>query len=100
MGYSTNVYKKAADKLTQRRITAQREADERRKEIFRRLPRAEELEKGIASSGIKAARAVIGGLSSSTLVTLVFIPIVYMVFSGGLKELKQIKAMEKAQKQK
>jgi HAE1 family hydrophobic/amphiphilic exporter-1 len=46
------------------------------------------------------ARAVIGGLSSSTLVTLVFIPIVYMVFSGGLKELKQIKAMEKAQKQK
>ncbi|MEF2883911.1 MAG: ATP-binding protein [Ruminococcus sp.] len=61
MGYSTNVYKKAADKLTQRRITAQREADERRKEIFRRLPRAGELEKGIASSGIKAARAVIGG---------------------------------------
>ena len=46
------------------------------------------------------ARAVIGGLSSSTLVTLVFIPIVYMVLSGGLKELKQIKAMEKAQKQK
>ena len=46
------------------------------------------------------ARAVIGGLSSSTLVTLVFIPIVYMVFSGGLKELKQIKVMEKAQKQK
>ena len=45
MGYSTNVYKKAADKLTQRRITAQREADERRKEIFRHLPRAEELEK-------------------------------------------------------
>ena len=46
------------------------------------------------------ARAVIGGLSSSTLVTLIFIPIVYMVFSGGLKELKEIKAMEKAQKQK
>ena len=61
MGYSTNVYKKAADKLTQRRITAQREVDERRKEIFRYLPRAEELEKGIASSGIKAARAVVSG---------------------------------------
>lgn len=39
------------------------------------------------------ARAVIGGLSSSTLVTLIFIPIVYMVLHrGGLRELKAVKA--------
>ena len=61
MGYSTNVYKKAADKLTQRRVTAEREAEARRIDIYRRLPRVEELEKGIALSGIKAARAVVGG---------------------------------------
>ena len=61
MGYSSNVYKKAADRLAQRKIRAEREADERRQEIYRLLPRAEELQKGITSSGIKAARAVIGG---------------------------------------
>ena len=39
------------------------------------------------------ARALIGGLSSSTLVTLIFIPIVYMVLHrGGLRELKAVKA--------
>ncbi len=41
------------------------------------------------------ARAVIGGLTSSTLVTLIFIPIVYMVMRGGLKDMKAARAKEK-----
>lgn len=35
------------------------------------------------------ARAVIGGLCSSTLVTLIFIPIVYMVLRHGLQDMRQ-----------
>ncbi|MFW6159455.1 MAG: efflux RND transporter permease subunit, partial [Planctomycetota bacterium] len=34
------------------------------------------------------ARAVIGGLISSTLITLVFVPVVYSVFEHGLRRLK------------
>jgi len=34
------------------------------------------------------ARAVIGGLLSSTLITLVIVPVVYSIFEGKLKEKK------------
>lgn len=61
MGYNSNVYKEAADRLFQKRLQAEKEADFRRDEIYEKLPRAKELEKGIASGGIRAARAVIGG---------------------------------------
>lgn len=61
MGYSSSVYKSAADRLFERRLKAEKEADRRRSEIFKKLPRTKELEMGISSCGIKAARAVIGG---------------------------------------
>ena len=61
MGYSIRIQKKAADKLAQRRLAAKRDSDYRRAEIFTKLPRAAELEKGIAASGIRAARAVVSG---------------------------------------
>ncbi|MBU5461719.1 ATP-binding protein [Lachnoclostridium sp. MSJ-17] len=61
MGYSVKIQKAAADRLSQRRLTAKRESDFRREEIFAKLPKAAELEKGIADSGIKAARAVVSG---------------------------------------
>lgn len=61
MGFSSEIYKKALDKLSERRMTAEREADERRRRIYERLPRVRELERGISSGGIRAARAVIGG---------------------------------------
>ena len=61
MGYSIRIQKKAADKLAQRRLAAKRDSDFRRAEIFAKLPRAAELEKGIAASGIRAARAVVSG---------------------------------------
>lgn len=61
MGYSSNVYKAAADRLAERRLNAEKAADRRRAEIYAQLPRTKELEKGIASGGINAARAVLGG---------------------------------------
>lgn len=61
MGYSSSVYKAAADRLAERRLNAEKAADRRRAEIYAELPRTKELEQGIASSGIRAARAVLGG---------------------------------------
>lgn len=61
MGYSSSVYKAAADKLFERRLKAEKEADRRKSEIFIKLPRTKELEKEISRCGIQAARAVIGG---------------------------------------
>ncbi len=61
MGYSSNVYKNAADRLFQRRLKAERDADRRREEIYKKLPQTKELERQISSSGVRAARAVIGG---------------------------------------
>lgn len=64
MGYSVQVNQKARDKMYQRRINAEKEADMRREEIYARLPRVRELEKEIASGGIRAVRAVLGGQSA------------------------------------
>ncbi|MGN1433597.1 MAG: ATP-binding protein [Ruminococcus sp.] len=61
MGYSSSVYKAAADKLFERRLKAEKEADRRKSEIFIKLPRTKELEKEISRCGIQAARAVISG---------------------------------------
>lgn len=61
MGYSSSVYKAAADRLFERRLKAEKEADRRKAEIYRKLPRTKELEKEISRCGIQAARAVIGG---------------------------------------
>ncbi len=61
MGYSSSVYKAAADRLFERRIKAEKDADRRRMAIYEKLPRTKELEKQISQCGIKAARAVIKG---------------------------------------
>lgn len=61
MGYSSSVYKAAADRLFERRLKAEKEADRRKTEIYRKLPRTKELEKEISRCGIQAARAVISG---------------------------------------
>lgn len=65
MGYSSSVYKTAANRLAEKRLTAQREADYRRAEIFRKLPRAQELDSGISGGGIRAARAVVSGSNAA-----------------------------------
>ena len=61
MGYNSSVYKSASDILFARRIKAEKEADQRKREIFARLPRAKELDKEISKSGIMAVRSVLGG---------------------------------------
>lgn len=61
MGYSKKVFRAAEAKLSERKQDAEREAEERRRAIYRQLPRTEELVKGIAGSGIRAARAVVRG---------------------------------------
>lgn len=61
MGYSSSVYKTAADRLFERRLKAEKEADRRKAEIYKKLPRTKELEKEISRCGIQAARAVISG---------------------------------------
>lgn len=61
MGYSSSVYKSASDKLFQRRLKAEKDADRRRAEIYNKFPRTKELEKQISNCSIQVARAVIGG---------------------------------------
>lgn len=61
MGYSSNVYKAAADRLFERRLKAEKEAEKRREEVYKKLPRVKELEKEISSISIKVARAVLNG---------------------------------------
>ena len=61
MGYSSSVYKTAADRLFERRLKAEKEADRRKAEIYKKLPRTKELEKEISRCGIQAARAVLSG---------------------------------------
>lgn len=61
MGYSKKVFRAATAKLSGRKQDAERAAEERRRAIYRQLPRTEELVKEIGSSGIRAARAVVRG---------------------------------------
>lgn len=61
MGYSSSVYKAAADRLAERRLSAEKSADMRRREIYEKLPRARELEQAIAFCGVEAARTVLRG---------------------------------------
>ena len=50
MGYSSSVYKAAADKLFERRLKAEKDADRRKAEIYKKLPRTKELEKEIGDN--------------------------------------------------
>lgn len=61
MGYSSSVYKNATDKLAEKRLAAQKQADARREEIYEKYPRARELEREIASCGAEAAKTVLRG---------------------------------------
>ena len=61
MGYSSSVYKSAEDRLAQKRLNAQKQADARREEIYKRIPRARELEREIAGCGTAAVRTVLRG---------------------------------------
>ncbi len=61
MGYSNEVKKKAASVISERKLSAERRADYMREKIFNEIPEAAEIERKIASCGIRAGRAVLGG---------------------------------------
>lgn len=61
MGYSSSVYKAASDTLYERRLNAEKAAERRKEEVYKRFPRVKELEKQISMGGIKTARAVLAG---------------------------------------
>ena len=61
MGYSSTVYKNAADRLAEKRLRAEKLADRHRDEIYRKYPRAKELELAIASCGAEAVKTVLRG---------------------------------------
>lgn len=61
MGYSREVYRNAAAALAARRAAAEREASERRAAFFEACPRAAQIERELARTGVAAARAVLAG---------------------------------------
>lgn len=61
MGYSKEIYRATKAKMEERRTRAERMSEQVRTEVYRRVPRIEELEKEISMCGISAARAVLTG---------------------------------------
>ena len=61
MGYGSSVYKSAGDRLAEKRLDAEKQADLRRAKIYSELPRARELEHEIAACGVEAAKTVLRG---------------------------------------
>lgn len=61
MGFGSGIYKKTADILFQRRLSAEKRAERERGRIFEELPEAAELDRKISDTGIQAARAVLRG---------------------------------------
>ena len=50
MGYSNSVYKTASDTLHERRLNAEKAAERRKEEVYKRFPRVKELEKQISET--------------------------------------------------
>ena len=61
MGYSKHIYEKAENVLALRRQNAVQQADKRREEIYSKLPRVREIERELAQTGFRAAKAVVSG---------------------------------------
>lgn len=61
MGFNSYTYQKANEILAERRLKAEKTADQRREIIFSRVPRLKELDKEISSANIQMARIVVRG---------------------------------------
>lgn len=71
MGYGKDIYDKAEERLSARRQRALYEADIRREQIYKLLPRVKEIETLLTKTGISAAKAVLaGGDTKSELIKL------------------------------
>ena len=65
MAYGREIYEAAGRSLRERRRKAEEDAGRRRAELFRACPRAEQLERELASTSVRAAKAVLGGKNSA-----------------------------------
>lgn len=70
MSYSDAVYSKAYSILEARRNRALNEAEDRKNEIYSKLPRAEEIERELSALAINAARAAFAGADSKPILKL------------------------------
>ena len=61
MGYSAEIYQEAEKTMELRRIDSEQQLDIRRSSLFKRCPRANEIEKLIAHTSVSAAKAIFGG---------------------------------------
>ena len=61
MGYSKHIYEKAESIMSLRRQNAVQQADKKREEIYSKLPRVREIERELAQTGYRAAKAVVKG---------------------------------------
>lgn len=61
LGYSNETYKQAREMLEKQRIRNERELENRRAILYKRSPRAEQLEQSIARTSISAARIIFKG---------------------------------------
>lgn len=61
MGYPREVYELAESELERRRMISEQDLEKRRELLFARSPRAEEIERTIAKTSVKAAKAVLYG---------------------------------------
>lgn len=59
MGFQKQTYDKAMSILNDRRITALRQAEDRRKELYSKCPEVQDLEQKIALAGVQAVQAVL-----------------------------------------
>lgn len=61
MGFNSYTYQKANEILAERRLNAEKTADQRREIIFSRVPRLKEIDKEISSTNIQIARIIVRG---------------------------------------
>ncbi|MCR5653763.1 MAG: ATP-binding protein [Ruminococcus sp.] len=61
MGYNEKTRRRAAEILSERRLSAETAAEQRRERVFREIPEAEQYDKKLSACGISAVRALIKG---------------------------------------
>ena len=61
MGYNEKIIRRAEQIISERRLSAENAAENRKKAVFNEVPKAQEFEKELTETGIGAARALIKG---------------------------------------
>lgn len=61
MGYNRETYRRAKEILSERRLNAERTADQRKEILYTRMPRLKEIDREISSTCLRTARIVLSG---------------------------------------